>query len=704
MNSPKLLRQDWLKQFFESSPEHIELLLSLGITDEFSYLEKESRLNRDLRISLAKFRLQHNITTNHDPCAFAKVSPPWLLELKIADLELSIRTQNVLRSQNIYTVADLSKLSSKKLLTFSNFGPLSLKDINTRIKCAFEEGPQDTSNYSESEWLERYFQIHPEEKESLLSNEITDESSYFENESVLDDEMRIKLGVFRLNYFIETNTNDICAFARASPPWLLTQNLIDLELTVRSQNVFRNNKVYTVADLSNLSYEKLLTFANFGVGSLKHTLKRLKLSLEAGPNRQYDEDLKSESLLTEVNESLSCLSEIEKQVILARLGFKDQPKTLQKVADEMGLTRERVRQIEKSGKLQWVRRSSSWQNNIIKRVRNLLENVTLPLPLAGVEAVDSWFKGVSLHVIFFERLVRMTCANELHIVKVGGVSYFSQISEAQMKATISDAINLLSSSVDQAWPKSYAKSIVYSLLPSSAREFEKLVWEQSSRWCHFTTNSNGEKVLSDYGRGAETFVRVVLRSSNQPLHYKEISKQIYSNYSKSFDVRRVHNAAASIGLLFGRGTYGLPCHIPLSKEEITLICEFVEKLICFSEVNKQWHTSEILFEIRKHSGFEMKDLDKYTLDIALHNSNTLASLGRMIWQLKGPKSSDRRGRINVHQAVVSILKESGRPLGTREIVDQLIAVRGVGEHFQIFPLEPIVRIKPGIWGLTTRDL
>ncbi|RMG82845.1 MAG: RNA polymerase sigma factor RpoD/SigA [Bacteroidetes bacterium] len=69
------------------------------------------------------------------------------------------------------------------------------------------------------------------------------------------------------------------------------------------------------------------------------------ISNNSTPNT--DSKLMYESLCDEINRSLSTLSEREREIIIRFYGLNgmDYPQTLEEIADEMGLTRERVRQL-----------------------------------------------------------------------------------------------------------------------------------------------------------------------------------------------------------------------------------------------------------------------------------------------------------------------------------------------------------------------
>ena len=156
-----------------------------------------------------------------------------------------------------------------------------------------------------------------------------------------------------------------------------------------------------------------------------------------------------------------------------------------------------------------------------------------------------------------------------------------------------------------------------------------------------------------------------------------------------------------MGLLFDRGTYGLRHHIPLSEDQMLEVRYEAEKTISDGSPGRQWHASEILEKVKHKIIGNIDGLDKYVLEITLAESTMLRSLGRMTWVAAG--ESDRGSRIEIHQAVVAIIQSAGRPLHTEEIKERLSATRGVNEFFQIQPVDPIIRLGSGLWGIKDRD-
>ena len=410
----------------------------------------------------------------------------------------------------------------------------------------------------------------------------------------------------------------------------------------------------------------------------------------------------SDHLLTEVRRSLLRFSDRDRDVLVRRLGFETKPETLQEVADDYGITRERIRQIEARAIKKWMR-ESSWDDILEQKVSQLLIGRSFPLPVAGVEAVDAWFEGVSSNRVFFRNLVQTVCNDRIHMVHIDGLYYFSLISQEIWERTLSEASNLLSSGARREWSEDYARSLVHGLLPDNAKEFGSLLWDKSAHLCHFSVDSNGSRILTSYGRGADHLIEAILAESETPLHYSKIAEHAKARLGRSLDIRRVHGAAANVGHLLARGTYGHARHLPLTDDQMIQVRSEAEDIVCSEAPGRQWHTSEILSEISERMDGCIGELNKYVLNIALSESKILRSLGKMTW-VESKAETNNQSRIDLHQAVVAIVQAAGHPLSTTEIKERLTAVRGINEFFQISPIDPLIRMRPGLWGIRDRDL
>lgn len=129
------------------------------------------------------------------------------------------------------------------------------------------------------------------------------------------------------------------------------------------QKLGKKPKIEEIADRTNISpgkVRKVLQILEEKLVSLDFKIKEEQEDLELG---MFVEDTKAELPLKEVvssilrdkiAETLNTLDKREKKILMLRFGIYDgQPKTLEEISREFGISRERIRQIEKEalGKL-----------------------------------------------------------------------------------------------------------------------------------------------------------------------------------------------------------------------------------------------------------------------------------------------------------------------------------------------------------------
>ena len=80
--------------------------------------------------------------------------------------------------------------------------------------------------------------------------------------------------------------------------------------------------------------------------------------LESPGTIPYDDQIMQEGLKTKIDQLLKDLSPRDEKILRLRFGFEGDPKTLEDIGKELGLSRERVRQIEKRAKERLLRQST----------------------------------------------------------------------------------------------------------------------------------------------------------------------------------------------------------------------------------------------------------------------------------------------------------------------------------------------------------
>lgn len=555
-------------------------------------------------------------------------------------------------------------------------------------------------------WVREFVKESPGLSEELSQASIYNEADYLANEISIPSSVRKKIGIYRFRMLIKHAKEDPSAIALAAPPWLANRAIETISLTVRVANVFANHGIGTVSDLTEWSTPKLLGLPNFGRTSVRDLCESLEAALREGPadteSRRKNEEEEQLNLLASIRRSLLKFPDRERDIIHRRMGFLGRSETLQQIADDYGLTRERVRQIESKATQKLVR-ESVWDDVLKAKLQAQLHNRDYPLPLKGIEAADAWFEGVGELPDALHYILENLCQSDAGVVTIDGVDYFALMDQSRWDAALIEARRLLESGLGKGWSESNCRSMVGNLFAEKSREFRPLLWEKAAALCHFTSDGADRAVLTSYGRGVDHIVEAVLTESDEPLHYSTISALATDRAGRSIDIRRAHNAAASIGHLLGRGVYGVDRHLP-KPEVLQRVSDEAEDIVASGPEGRQWHASEILSALveRNSAEFSGEAINKYIVDIALRKSGDLKRLGRMIW--KEADASDEVSRIDVHQAIISLLQQAGRPLQTDEIRQRLIALRGVNSHFQIANVDPVMRVGVGLWGLNDRDI
>lgn len=551
-------------------------------------------------------------------------------------------------------------------------------------------------------WVSSFLGEHPDALDELQKNAIFDDVDYLEREKGLPLDLRHRAGTYRLQKTIVGEHGDPCAFARAAPPWFLEREFNSISVGVRIETVFETFGIKTVSNLAEHSLGELLRTQNFGRKSAADLFRILALAITEGPQPEDRLERAAQSTLIEsIKASLLKHNDRARDIMLRRMGLGQPSETLQEVGERYSITRERVRQVEAKAVARLIR-EEVWDDMLTVRVAKLLENRRIPLPLKGIEAADAWFSGIGEEAYAIRYLLNNMSKGPAKVVRIDEIDYVGMLHQDKWEGALIEAKQFLESGADSAWTEEHCRTVVESMLPESCSEFRDLLWDHASHYGQFVER-NGERNLVSYGRSSESIVQAVLASSDQPLHFKEIARLASERAGREIDDRRAHAAAASIGLLMGRGIYGLDRHVPIAAERMTAIADEATEVVSEGMPGRQWHSAEILGELADR-GFEHEaGLDKYVLDIALKRFGNLERLGRLVWCDLGSTSVDSY-RIDIRQAVIAALQEAGGPLTASEIRHAVTTVRGVNGPFQIHPIDPVMRIAPSLWGLNDRDI
>ncbi|MGN6304201.1 MAG: DNA-directed RNA polymerase subunit alpha C-terminal domain-containing protein [Mesorhizobium sp.] len=572
---------------------------------------------------------------------------------------------------------------------------------------------QQAQEWSPDGWVRRFLVKFADREEQLRQFGIFNEASYLDFEHKLPRTLRHDLGLFRFGQMLTGEAKDPCSVARAAPPWLSERTVESIDVTVRVANVFSVKNIKTIGDLASLSLDDLLHMQNFGRKSAWDLFSSLMSALDRGPEDSYgspsgdvdshkNEVRRWSTLLESLDASLATLSERQREIVIRRMGYGGTAETLQQLGERFGVTRERIRQVE-SKMVARIIKLETWDDELAHRVDQIIRERIMPIPLHGLEAADAWFSGIADHLETLAYLLEHVASTPIRVIEIDGVQYLGAMRQSEWEDAVSASRRLLDDGADHNWSHEHCRSVILPLLPDQCREFRELLWETATRDAQFTETVEG-RILTSFGKSAENLVYATLSSSDRPLHYSELPELVAQSFSHNLDVRRAHNAAANVGLLFGRGTYGLDKHVVVDADTMLRIAEEAEQIIAEGPRGRQWHTSELVAELSERDIPDAERFDKYLLDIALKRIGGVERLGRLVWTLDIKDGQDDKFRIDIRQATIAALENAGGPLTTKELRERVMASRGVDKLFQIFSIDPVIRTAPGVWGLNDRDV
>lgn len=287
-------------------------------------------------------------------------------------------------------------------------------------------------------------------------------------------------------------------------------------------------------------------------------------------------------ITTAVKEILETIDrEREREIIARRFGLYDRKETLEQIGELLGITRERVRQLEKAIMTRLKQNSAETLPHIDKIEKTFIRHL---YDLGNVARISDLTPLVSKtnterdrsHVAFISELaprLAVVDENDLYHHSVG-------IKETQEAAKIKSSVDEIVSAV-----KKHGEPLTIDTL------HEKLSYDHPNHVRALASVSKNLANLKDsWGlakwptvnpKNIRDKIYVILQDNGQPLHFGEIADAIKKSDFKRKDVttQAIHNELIKDGrfILIGRGIYALK-EWGFSKGTVAdIICEILKK-------------------------------------------------------------------------------------------------------------------------------
>lgn len=663
-----------------------------------------------------------------------------------AALEVLESTSQSMSKEEIY-----GHIIDRNLFNFGAKKPISVLNVELNRHCKDSEYSHSVSNkifgktsnglfYALSAkkeftgWLKVLQDENPSLESECLKLLIFDDKTYLEKRHELTDQISRELDLIRFEQLkLSIDTEDPSQLIPLLPSPILNAHISQLGLTVRTSNVFSIQDIFCLRDALGIKLTDMLKWPNFGKKSAKDLCELLiasatKLTFQLpnpsskninlieqenlinGPAAEYEnqsndytfEHIKQVPLKEHFENSLALLSENARLILEYRTGYKEPIKTLEEVGRLLGVTRERIRQVQKKN-INKIIDTEYWDDCIAIKIGNLLIDRDQPLYLEMLEVEDDWFSGFIGNYQHLAAIIQLFSENQIQLLTINGAVVISRISQDDWDSLISGFRKSLRAKASECrWTRDDIKLIFKADLESKgAVELLPVLSDTFSDTLQFNSE---DEVLIAYGKSSESAVFTVLQQAESPLHYSELADRASALLGKKVDVRTAHNSLAKLGAkLFGRGTYGLPKFNPISDLICNHIRTVVSKMLYEGPLAKQWHVTELLTYLKEKFPALPEDLDLYILNIILEDCNELTYLNKNVWARadSGQKPTDR---VDMADAFTKILEDAGKPLKGKEMKARLEAIRGVHEALQLQPTDRMLQVGPDTWGLYDRDI
>lgn len=544
--------------------------------------------------------------------------PAWLLDMPVAELGLPKRMLGYSRRQGIASVRELVRVTRVELARANNLGRKSIETSRTILLQRAAEGP-----------------VSPPPARSWE------------------------------------------ALASVLPSWLLTTPLAQVPLPGRMQAFVEREALVTVADLVSVPRSTLAAAQNLGRRSIVET-RELLLAWMTNPPRAASEYGSFWALLLD---RMAALSAIDRLVLTQRSGVSGDTRTLSEIGGMLGVSRERVRQVEARA-LRRVARGP-WVSEVHVRLQAALDGGALWLDELG--AKDPWFEPMDedrreAFAFFLERIAGGATA----LVRIDDRDALVTATDEEVQASWSGCVSALRAMQCPADMRA-VDSALAERVPASAPGLLRLMRDALDERVH--RDAQGRMIAFGSTRAAE--VIAFLRQCPAPVTIHQVYEAVGRRVKFPPEV-----------FYFERGRVGLEQHFPdypkWSRRLVPICVRILE------QDPRQWRVPDLLEAVREEA--LLPDwFGHWNLAEILRRSEEVCYLGRLRVTVAGDHEAER---LHFAELAQDILNENGAPLDVRELQRRMERRTMIAPlSFRLMVLHvPFVQVDEERIGLVSRDV
>jgi len=574
----------------------------------------------ELDYFLKQIQSEENIQTNiiHIP----KDS----IQIQISSFPISIRLANVLRNNKYFVLGDLDNQSYDNLQKIRNCGRKTINELKSLIS-EINSGKEEHTN-------------------STLIKPITPTINF-------------------KKIYIPENLHGIA--------------LSEIPFSIEIENYFKNCGFKLLGDIHEKSYEILDNFSGRKISEFIAFINLCRKS-EITILSYIKEVLILSFLINYIDNFLSELSLRDKTIFMKRYGgYADRQMTLEQIGIEIGVTRERIRQLSDRilRKLSYSLRH--YCSELIKHMEKTLNNHICPLTFDLL----SYFvkKGNIKHAypLFFYLTLFEETIREISTwpggQRPGKISEKSRIILSELAGLIASGRSEISFSEAFNKLKRYLPTFYFN-------EVEFLSAIKSSKF--FTAENklfDDEPPWSFSLRPKRVNLVDIALNIFKIIDYPITPNQLYDIAKKEYEDTKIISSRRSFqnvlrpenGIyLLGKNIYGQKKNFKLPLIMWRQACSDFADLL--EKENRPISTTEIIQE--KRFGWTM-NTNNYELAAILRQDNRFSDLGRFVFALSVWGIEERE---HIHDIIPKILGKTGHPLSASEIFSKLRSFRSASPN------------------------
>jgi hypothetical protein len=379
------------------------------------------------------------------------------------------------------------------------------------------------------------------------------------------------------------------------------------------------------------------------------------------------------------------LEPLDRLVFARRAGFHGEAPTLSHLGETIGVSRERVRQLEKRAADRLAQ--EWWAAPARERVTAALEQDVVPLERL---AEDELFSEVVEHAEAFDYLLKRVLRSGLRVVTVGEERLVARTRQRDVDRAMSATrrrVRQLDFPVPLEEALKLAREEAAALCAGLVPPFERELLDEL-----MVVEGDDGPTATGLGDGTAARVLAFLEAQDGPVR-KEVVEEAIG--------RRLVLPEAAIYV--ARGVVALPKHVPdfdLWTARLTPLCVAIMRA---DGPGRQWSVTELLDEVAEQAQLP-EWLGHWHLASMLRLGGRVRYLGRLQVALDHEEAPEER--LHVRDVLRETLLEVGEPMPLGPLLEALFATRGGSETAAQMTLlgAPFLQVDAERYGLVERDL